>query len=244
MNVKLSEDLTLVLIRANGTPRTFNLPVPCLKRNIVLVAGIFALLLICSLVFSSLYVYDNYIAEKPPLLTEADAEKLQSINGLMTEISKLQANLANKKDLTKFPSGSTGFKYPLQLLGPLSVQADNPPVKIEEPKVIRNDQSKNVRLQFNIINDSPTDTRVRGYIIVLAKTPNGVRIYPEGAFSPSENILLTYNNGETFGISRFRSSEATFSNVEGELKDMGFHILLFSYSGEILNSMHVPGMKI
>ena len=102
MNVKLSEDLTLVLIRANGAPRTFNLPVPRLKRNIFLVAGIFAILLICSLVFSSLYVYDNFIAEKPPLLTDADAEKLQSIDGLQVEIGNLQ-----KKLLTRNKTGGS-----------------------------------------------------------------------------------------------------------------------------------------
>ncbi len=244
MNVKLSEHLTLVLMRANGAPRTFNLPVPRLKRNITLVAGIFALLLICSLVFSSLYIYDNYITDKPPILTNTDAEKLQSINLLMTEISKLQTNLSNKKDLTKFPANASDFKYPLQLLGPLSVRADSSPINIEEPKVIRNEDSKNVRLQFNIINKLPNQKKVRGYIIVLAKTPNGIKIYPEGAFSPNDNILLTYNNGETFGISRFRSSEASFKNIKSDLKNIGFQILLFSYSGEVLASLHIPGTTI
>lgn len=235
--MKLSEDLTLVLIRANGAPRTFNLPVPRLKRNIFLVAGVFVLLLICSLVFSSLYVYDNFIAERPPLLTDADAEKLQSIDGLQVEIGNLQ-----KKLLSRNSSG--GGDFPLQLLGGLSVPVKNSPVDIEEPKVIQRENSKAVKIQFNIINKFPDQQRVRGYIIVLAKTPNGVKIYPEGAFSPSENILLTYNSGETFGISRFRSSEANFKSIEADLKDVGFHILLFSYTGEILNSLHVPGTTI
>lgn len=244
MNVKLSEDLTLVLIRANGSPRTFNLPVPRLKRNLLLITGVLTVLLVTALTFSSLYVFDNFIASKPPLLTADDAAKLESVRELEQEITNLQNALSNKKNLTLAPGDETAAAYPLQLLGPLSVRAAKSPVEIEEPKVIRDAEGKGIRLTFNIINKFPDQQKVRGYIVVLAKTPDGVKVYPDGAFSPEDSILLTYNAGETFGISRFRSSEAKFKDLDYKLNEIGFHILLFSYTGEILNSMHVPGAKI
>ena len=238
--IKLSKDLTLVLLRANGSPRTFNLPIPRLKRSLMLISGLFAFLAFSSTIFSGLYVYENYIAKRPPLLTSEDAAKLESIKGLTSEINTLQANLEKRKKLgSSVTTVHSADTVPLSLFSAMSTQVDNSAVQINNPSIRRSESDSSIDLKFELQNKFPNKQRVRGYIIVLAKTPDQIHVYPERAFSIDEDVLLNYNQGETFGISRFRAASAKFTNIDAKRGDLSFHILIFSYTGKILNSLHV-----
>lgn len=235
--MKLSNDLTLVLIRGNGAPRTFNLPLPKLKRNIVLLAGIFLILATTSCVFAALYIHQNYLASTPPVMTEEDRVRLESVNDLSANLADAQAALESRKKLHMGENDKGGT--PVTLLGPTSTILANSPVQIDKPTVKRQQGSADVTIEFNLQNTRPDQDRIRGYIVILAKTPKSVYAYPEGAISIDENILVNFAKGETFGISRSRATVATFHDVKAEKGELSFQIFIFSHTGQILASMNV-----
>ena len=85
----------------------------------------------------------------------------------------------------------------------------------------------------------PEQKTARGYIVVLAKGTTTLASYPEGAFSPSQNIVLDYTKGETFGVSRFREARATFKAAAFEGQKPRFQVLLFASDGRVINNLHV-----
>lgn len=235
--MKLSNDLTLVLIRGNGAPRTFNLPLPKLKRNIVLLAGAFVLLSVASFVFAGLYVHQNFLASRPPTMSEEDRLKLENANDVLADLAKAQAALEDRKKLNTNQNETA--TTPITLLGPTSTTLSDSPVQINNPVVKRQQGSSDIRIEFELQNKRPDQDRIRGYIVILAKTAKAISSYPENAFSIDENILVNFAKGETFGISRFRQTVATFSDLKAEPGKVAFHIFIFSNTGQILASMNV-----
>ncbi len=231
--MKPSNDLTLVLIRGNGAPRTFNLALPHLKRNILLIAGVLFLLLVACFVFAGLYINTALLKSTPPTLTEEDRQKLQNVNELTADLAKLQNALEARK---KLGAGEKG-EFPVQLLAGVSTVLGDSPVQINRPTLKRQSGSNEVTLEFELQNKRPDQDRIRGYIIVLAKSPDMLQSYPEGVFSIDENVIVNFAKGETFGISRLRSTVATFSNIKANDK-VAFQIFIFSSSGQILASMN------
>ena len=79
----------------------------------------------------------------------------------------------------------------------------------------------------------------RGYIVALAKTNDLLMVYPPNAFNPSQNIVLDFTKGETFGVSRFREARATFPAAALTNRHPRFQILLFSTDGRVIANQHV-----
>lgn len=242
--MKPSQDLTLVLIRANGAPRTFNLPLPKLKRSLLFLS-IFVLgttlacITLAVLHFSGSRVQRVEVvtpqqpeAEKQPAAADRTAE-------LQADLEKAQAALEGRKKLSSDPRAKV--EAPLLLLAPTSGLVADSPVLINRPIVKRHENSKDVSVEFELQNRSPDQSRIRGYIVVIAKTTSGIYSYPENVFSLDENILLNFAKGETFGISRSRATVATFSDLPNTRgSKTNFQIFIFSSTGQILNTLHVP----
>lgn len=236
--LKTTNDVTLVLIRGNGSPRTFNLPLPKLRRNLLLLAGLVFGLATASLVLSILYLRGRYTVAPITQISEVDRQRLENTNELTEELAKAQAALEGRKKLVSEPGKKTDT--PINMLSSVSSLAADPPVQINRPVIRRLENSRDVTIEFELQNRNPEQSRIRGYIVILAKTPSGVYAYPEGAFSIDENVILNFAKGETFGISRFRTTVATFSDLRAERGKLAFQIFVFSSTGEILNMLHVP----
>jgi hypothetical protein len=112
-------------------------------------------------------------------------------------------------------------------------------VKIQnpQPKRVGND----IELSFELHNIDNDQKQVRGYIVALAKSSDFLFVYPAGAFSPKENIILNFAKGETFAISRFRAAQAIFKNVPASAGKINYQILLFSWEGKLLSTLNVEG---
>lgn len=264
VNGKLSEDLTVILLRGNGSPRTFRLSLPALQRSLTALGFTFAFA-IAAAVFLLLWNLLRFTPDRveappapavvaspapgpsaPAVSTGAqsfwsgganppdDAELKKEVAGLREDNAKLNAEANGRKELA--PGVNPGL---LQFFGPRNVFEQNSPMQVKNIKVAHNTPSGEIYVDFELHNTDANQQQNRGYIVVLAKTRNLLMSYPEAVFSPSQNIVLDFTKGETFGVSRFRQARAIFPAAPLEGKHARFQILLFSDEGKVIADMHV-----
>lgn len=269
-NSSLSEDLTVILLRGNGSPRTFRLSLPALQRSLTALGFLFAFsivaavgLLIMSIVRapSAPVTVEKHVAVEAPADTGGEAkpafwkkltgtstlgaaeetELQKEVNGLREDISKLSALADARKNL---PAGQAPGGGLIQFFGPRNVEETSSPISVKNVRVRGGEAgSKDLFVDFELHNTDPEQRQARGYIVVMAKTPGFIATYPEGAFSPSQNILLDYTKGETFAVSRFREARANFPAAQLEGKKPRFQVLLFSTDGKVIANTHVEGER-
>ena len=163
-----------------------------------------------------------------------DEELRKEMQGLRDDLAKLNAEANGRKDLA--PGENSGL---LQFFGPKNALEPDGALQVKNVKL--NKSESEWFLDFEITNTDPEQKQVRGYIVVLAKTPNMLLSYPEGAFNPDQNIVLDFTKGETFGVSRLRPTRATFLASALEGKNPRFHVLLFNTAGKVVSDFHVEG---
>lgn len=226
----------MVLLRGNGSPRTFRLNIPYLQRSLLLLGATIALLLMIALGAGGVALMKkNTLQISLPVADKDEASK--ELIGLREDLEKLQNQLEDRKTL---PNKVEDKGAPLKLLSANTVlvpEAEST-VRVKNPVITKNNQG-DVKIGFELHNVEPSQRQVRGYIVVLAKNKNFMMSYPEGAFSPSDNVFLNYTHGETFAISRFRTAVAEFHHVPPVDGPLHFQIFLFSTMGKILTMMHL-----
>lgn len=165
------------------------------------------------------------------------SEQEQEIIGLRNDISALNAKIDGRKNMQSDVDSNTLMRFfsPSSTLIP---EIDSV-LKVKNAKIGKDNAAKELYLNFEIHNTDPTQKQIRGYILVLAKTNDLLAAYPANAFSPNQNILLNFTNGETFAVSRFREAHASFESRLFEGKKVSFQILLFDTQGKILSNQHV-----
>lgn len=268
-NPSLSEDLTVVLLRGNGSPRTFRLSLPALQRSLTALGFLFTFACLAALLLLAFSIFRPSVRERvvevaapaaqPAPVSAAPAaeskpfwnkltgkgddakgeDELRKENeALRADLSKLAGQAEGRKDI---PSGQmTGL---LQFFGPRNTEEGISPIAVKNVRVSRGagEAAKDLYVDFELHNVDPEQKTARGYIVVLAKTPTLLAAYPEGAFSPSQNIVLDYTKGETYGVSRFREARATFRAAPLEGQKPRFQVLLFTNDGRVIANMHVEG---
>ncbi len=263
LNAKLSEDLTVILLRGNGSPRTFRLSVAKLQRSLTGLGFAFAFAIAAAallLLWNLLHLTSDRVVEvvqvaapaapapsapaAPPAKTGFwnnlsapagdDVELKKEVQGLRDDIAKMQSEAQGRHDLA---SGvNQGL---LQFFGATNVADAASTLQVKNVKVSR--AGNDLAVDFEVTNVDPDQKQVRGYIVVLAKTPNMLLSYPEGAFNPDQNVVLDHTKGETFGVSRLRPTRATFPAAALDGKHPRFQILLFGTNGKVLSDLHVEG---
>lgn len=269
-NVKkpsLSDELTVVFLRGNGSPRTFRVPVQAVQRSLTAFAFAFCFALLAAFFFFGLNLL-RPSAEYAPLnpapvatttpapvpvetapagdskgiwqkiagSSESSGSELQKeVDGLRQDNARLNSQLDSRKDLPD----ATNSQAVLQLFGPRSVVMSDTETSIRVRNAKMTSDGKEISLAFELHNTDPQQKQERGYIVAIAKTNEMLMVYPPVAFAPSQNIVLDFTKGETFGISRFRAAKATFNAAPLAGKHPRFQILLFSTDGRIIANQHV-----
>jgi hypothetical protein len=238
-NKKLSEDLTVVLLRGNGSPRAFRLNIPYLQRSLLLLGATIAVLLIIALGASGIAILKKESIQIPfPMMEKDEASK--ETQGLRDDIAKLQQTIEDRKAL---PEKVEDRSSPIRLLSATTVLAPDAEATLKIKNAVVTRTGGDMKIGFEIHNTDTTQKQVRGYIVVLAKSKNFILTYPDGAFSPTENVLLNFTRGETFAISRFRTAMAEFHNVPPVEGHIHFQVFLFSTLGKIITTMHLEEGK-
>lgn len=280
-NTRLSEDLTVILLRGNGSPRTFRLSVPALQRSLTALGFTFALAIaaaVLMLLWNLLHLSGDRVEQPAPLppppvvaapapspavtlpptvgpapgviakpgfwsnLTSGnggadvkDDELHKELQGLRDDIAKMAAEANGRHGLA--PGVNAGGL--LQFFGPRNVVETDASIQIKNVKVSH--AGNEYAVDFEVTNVDPNQRQIRGYIVVLAKTPNLLLSYPDGVFNPNQNIVLDYTKGETFGVSRLRPTRATFPAASLDGKKPRFQILLFGTDGKVIADLHIEG---
>lgn len=267
---KLARDLTLVLMRSNGSPRAFRIRVPALTGSLLTLSGTIAVLGLGTIGFIAVLLWHNHSftlprirlsqgnaptnivqAPNPEPTPDAAAEDtskqpLDAIPApesvLREELVKVQKELEGRKSMGV---GSTPAAAAAN--GPLMLMpANSTPIPANEVYLeIKNVRASRVNgvpvLDFDLQNTHPTQQQVRGYITVVAKTASGIFTYPEQVLSPKDNILLNFGRGETFALSRFRQAAARFPKIPTDISPIYYQIILFAPNGKIIQTSHAEG---
>lgn len=243
-NPSLSQDLTVIFLRGNGSPRTFRLSLPALQRSLTALGFFFALAIVAAVFLLLLNLFrftpdqsSTTTYTPPAILSEPgkdDASLGQEVLALREDVARLNAIADGRKNLAPGTNPT-----PLQFFGPRNSPAESSPIQVKNLKVAHNAATKNVYVDFELHNIDPEQKLARGYILVLAKMPGSILSYPDGAFSTTQNIVLDFTKGETFGVSRFRQARAIFPAAPFEGKAARFQVLLFTNDGKVIADLHV-----
>jgi hypothetical protein len=250
----------VVLLRGNGSPRTFRLSIPAIQRSLTGLGFAFAFAIVAALLlllWNLLHLTNARVdfPASPPVAvtsaptantaptapivsssapTESEEEIRKEIQGLHEEIAKMSAEANGRKNLAV--GANSGL---LQFFGPRNVMNSATPASIEVKNVKVGHNGGETTVDFEVTNVDPDQKQVRGYIVVLAKTPSELLSYPEGVFNPDQNVVLDYTKGETFGVSRLRPTRATFHSKLLDGSHPRFQILLFHTDGTVISDFHV-----
>lgn len=239
---RLSDDLTVVLLRGNGSPRTFRLSLPALQRSLTTLGFFFAIAVVAAVLllvlnifrFSTDHTQHSAAAPSAPTSSSKASEEndpRKEIEDLRADITRLNAIANSRKDLAV--GSNPGL---IQFFGPASVMQPNESLQVKNVKVVHGGKD-DLYVDFELHNVNEEPKPIRGYIVVLAKTPSQLLAYPEGVFSTAQNIVLDFTKGETFGVTRFRQVRAQFPGLAG--KKAKFEALLFANDGTVLADLHV-----
>jgi len=180
-------------------------------------------------------VYFKQIREmarrKEPATIKILKSKNIELTSQVVELKKI--NTSFEKKLSAGTAGSTKFAT-LSLFRPTAGQQDlssTPVLSIEEPQLSRIDSS--LTMKFDIINQTKESRKLAGYIHIIMSTPNKMSFYPLKEIG-SEDMLISYNQGESFAFSRLRHVVATFDTKGTTAPKALFKILIFSRTGDLL----------
>jgi hypothetical protein len=198
----------------------YALPVVTLVALIVVLAG---------------SVYFKQIAEMARRKEPAIIKDLKAKNAkLATQLTQVtQLNNEFEKKLSSTSTKGAGFPT-LSLFRSIPGQEDlstTPMLGFETANFELEDNKVNVK--FDIINQTTDGRKLSGYIHIHMATPNKMSFYPQNEIA-SEDMLLSYNQGESFAFSRLRHVNASFDLTGYKSTKALFKVLIFSRTGDIL----------
>jgi hypothetical protein len=267
IKTKASEDLTVILLKGNGSPRSFRISLPNLHRSLTFLGFFFAATILGSLILIGVSIFPKtndsprISADPAPAVeqsgadpsiwnqfkgavsktAESDSEAQKELLGLREDIAKLNSELDSRKEIPlNNPSPLLHFFGPRSSLVPEAESL----IRVRNAIENRDRANKQITLDFELHNVDPQQRQVKGYIVVLAKTTDALVSYPNTAFAPSQNIFLDFTRGETFAVSRFRQARAVFSSAGLEnARKIFYQILIFGTDGKLISNLHIEGTK-
>lgn len=232
MTTKTSKKLSFLLYDENKGPIFVKTDKGLLKFTLYALPIVTLLSLVVVIIGS---VYFKQIAEMARRKEPAIIKELKQKNlALSTKLSQVtQLNSEFEKKLSSSTSSDNKFST-LSLFRPIPGQEDlstTPMLSIEPANFEITDGKMNVK--FDIVNQTSDGKKLSGYIHIHMSTPNKMAFYPQNEIA-SEDMLLSYNQGESFAFSRLRHVNATFDLTGFKASKALFKILIFSRTGDIL----------
>ena len=101
-----------------------------------------------------------------------------------------------------------------------------------------------IQLYFELVNQTKDNSKITGYVFVIMKYNDKFVFYPKTA-TLEDNLLITFNRGESFAMSRLRKVENAIFDSPKQNTILYFKILIFSRTGDLLyKSMLKKNWKI
>ena len=180
-------------------------------------------------------VYFKQIREMARRKEPAIIKELKVTNTeLQEQVDQLvKLNSSFEKKLSS--SVTEGVKFTsLALFKPVAGQEDlstTPALTIDDTTF--STKENGLGIKFNIINQTKDGRKLSGYIHILLSSPSKILLYPAKEIA-SEDMLISYNQGESFAFSRLRHVAADFDLTGFNEHKVLFKILIFSRTGDLL----------
>ncbi|OIQ17046.1 MAG: hypothetical protein BM556_12585 [Bacteriovorax sp. MedPE-SWde] len=231
MNTKAAKDkVSFILYEDNKIPRYHQFKPQVYK---FLIYGPTILTMFSVLVLVGTYFYtknvEKHVRSKEPEMIKLLRTENALVKERSSELTILNKRLTQKlsAEVPKTPLAALNF------ISPVSGQKDltNPArINIQDIKVETVDKKLHVR--FNIVNVTPENTKLSGYIHLFVTDGNSIQRYPSEV-EEIDTFNLSYNSGESFATSRFRPVEAVFPTLPK--KSNVFKIIIFNRLGDLIH---------
>ena len=229
MTPNQSRDVTLIVYDTPKPPRYYKLNKSFIKSLVIIIP----ILVITSISFSLLY--SIFLKNKINQITSSEPKRILELKELIskqkTEIQTLsKSNALITEKLSKGASGETSVSALGLFTVPVGIQdlRSKELVKLEQVSLKSGDK---IKLTFNLANNSPNNQKFSGYLTVVQYQDNIIQYYPNIELS-EKNLRLEYSQGESFGFSRFRPTEAVFEKVSK--KSARYKVFIFNRTGDLM----------
>lgn len=238
------KSLKVVLYRGNAYPRSISLNTKFLTRLGIASASICILSIIAWIALihfsirgksapsnSSQDIHKSDNAEQFGPFNSAD----EHIRSLKDQIDQLEAKLKNQTTQAE-ESKSATVKHPvLALFSPVVTDhtKDQDQVTAKNFSFSGGSHKEPATLTFELHNNHPDTSVQKGYIVVLAKSSNGLKAYPD-VLNSKGAYLIDFEKGESFQVARFRMVNAQFDFSDAKEPKRSFQVLIFKRTGELL----------
>lgn len=224
-----SKELTLIVYDTPKPPKYYKFNKGFIKALFIAIP----LMIISSIAFSLLY--SIFLKNKINILTSSEPQRILDlktiINSQKKEITTLEkTNLTMTTKLSKGSDSQTS----VSVLGLFNVPAgiqdlrQQELIKVEDIKI---DSNKDIQVNFNLSNNSPSGEKLSGYLSVVQFQGNQIQFYPDIELS-QKTLRLDFAGGESFGFTRFRTTKATFKKTSS--KSATYKLYIFSRTGDLL----------
>lgn len=224
-----SKEVTVIVYDTPKPPKYYRLNKSFIRTLLIAIP----LLTIFSISVSLLY--SIFLKNKISRITSSEPQRILDLQEVIQK-QKSDIDVLSKTNalITEKLSKGTGSETSVSALGlftvPVGIQDLRPKelVKIEQVEL---KSEGSIKLSFNLANNSPNGEKISGYLNVIQFQGNLIQYYPNTEL-PQKNLRLEYSEGESFGFTRFRPTEATFENVSK--KSAKYKIFIFSRTGDLL----------
>ena len=221
--------LSFVMYQEEKAPQIFEIKKNILKF-LIIAFPILAFLFLTTIVTGTLYFRKiKTFAERQESQTLKDL-KVKNALFLKKESDYKRTTKKLQQKLAKAPSTGLGTLGLFKATNGQIDQSKKSPISLDSVKT-KNVGNK-VQFIFNLKNKKENGKKISGYLFIVTKFGETLRIYPNGSFL-EDDFQIAFNKGESFGFSRFRPVKATFKTPKS-LKSMSFKILVFSKIGDLI----------
>jgi hypothetical protein len=240
------KDLKIVLYKENNSPKTISLSSKTILKLASSVGIFFLVLFFTSIVSIRYYLKiknSNFSLPQTSSQEEMDSLDRNDPKVLKDKIEQLTQQLENQKKQEQLSKNFITDSPVLALFSPIVRDETHiPKVEIKNFKFSSPSQSDSITLSFELHNNDPDSGSQKGYIIVIAKSPNAIEIYPN-AINIKDKFLIDFEKGETFNIARFRMVNAQFESIDkNQIK--AFQIFIFNREGKLWINKLVEGLNL
>lgn len=232
--------ITFVLYEDQKTSRAIEFKKVHIKLLLSSLVFIFIVLLCSSLyLLANIQNVKEQIAKREPILIKNLREKEITLNQEIARLEGLNEQYLEKISTTKLESDSI-----LPLFSPtlgFKDLSNQKLLNVENIQVKKN--NRQINFNFNIVNKEPDEGRISGHIFIVMKISSQIYFYPEKELQ-FDDALSTYNQGETFTISRFRQVNGYFKGNSFPNKDAEFKIYIFNRTGDLIHQQSVGPLKV
>jgi hypothetical protein len=231
MNNQAAKDkVSFILYEENKIPRYHQFKPQVYKFLIYgpTILTMFSILVLIGTFFYTKNV-EKHVRSKEPEIIRALRTENSLLKERTSELSVLNKELTQKlsSETPKTPLGALNF------ISPVSGQKDlTSPARINIQDIKVESIEEKVFVRFNIVNITPNNTKLSGYIHLFVTDGNTMRRYPS-VVEDVDTFNLSYNSGESFATSRFRPVEAVFKKLDK--KSTVFKIVIFNRLGDLIH---------